>query len=84
MSNIFTVFIDVEVDDENALYEQAMYHAIHNDGMSRVEAEGMLSTDADPDDLGKRDVNVRACLQMLLDPGTSPSGCSILHSTVGN
>lgn len=49
--------------------------------MTGVEAEGMLRDfpEDDPDDW---EVNVAACLQVLLDPGRSPAGASILQSHV--
>ena len=64
---VFRLFLDV--NDEDALFDAALEHAIHVDNCDREYALELLR-----DKHG--DVNVSACLGMLLDPGSLP-GCSI-------
>lgn len=83
MSNTFTISIDVEVFDERQLYEAAIHHAIHNDGLTRTQAsEMLLYGEEDDTSVTDREYNVGACLQMLADPGMSWPGTSILQSFV--
>ena len=68
----FEVSISIEVKDEAELYEYAMRRSIE-DGLSEEAAEEMLGSKEEPD--------ISACLRMVIDPGTSPSGTSILDSS---
>lgn len=67
----YNVAINVEVNDERELFIAAMERAT-NEGASYDDALGMLK----PDD----EIDVRACLIMLADPGMSWPGTTI-HET---
>jgi hypothetical protein len=73
-SPLHTVHIDVTIDDEEALYQAALNHAVNVDGLSRQEAIAMLKDDDQ--------IEVTACLITLFDPGKSPGGTSIRESYV--
>lgn len=80
--NTFTISIDVEVYDEQELYEAALQRAIE-DGMTRAQAsEMLLYGEEDDTSVTDREYNVGACLQMLADPGMSWPGTSIIESRV--
>jgi hypothetical protein len=70
----YRVVIDIEVEDPETLYMAAMHHATSWDGMDRVDAQDLLRPD--PEEV----CDVGACLIMLLDPGQSPAGTSIIES----
>lgn len=71
----YTVSIEVEVTDEAALYESARTYAMNDGGFDDVaDLESCLGTQAEP--------NVSGCLQMLFDPGQSPSGTEIQQCSV--
>lgn len=71
----YAVTIEVTVHDEQALYEAALEHA-RRDGMDEQTIEEFGLKDEDGN------IQPRWCLQMLLDPGVSPAGCTIEQSQV--
>lgn len=68
----YEISIDVEVQDRHELYEAAFKRACES-GTPEDEARAMLSYE-------DGDVNISACLIMMLDPGLL-AGCSILQSS---
>lgn len=70
MTTLLRVHIDVRVDDEQAVYEAALTKMCE-DGVSTDDATETLR----PDGL----VDVRACVQYLVDPG-SPEEMQILNA----
>jgi hypothetical protein len=68
----YQVTIDVTVNDAQRLFHNAMHRAVRNDHMTLDEAKELLNPDGQ--------VDIGACLQMLLDPG-SLAGCNIHHSS---
>lgn len=72
MAEFYDVKISVRVFDAPALFEAALKHAVEVDKLPEADARALL-TDGDGPDVGQ-------CLQMLFDPGASPSGCEIEES----
>lgn len=72
-ADTYTVSIDVEVLDANELFKTAMKHATEVDSMSEGDARELLAPEGD--------IDIRACLMMVFDPGVSPDGTSINGST---
>jgi hypothetical protein len=71
---IYATFkLELEVHFLDALYDAALEHAIHVDGMSFEHATESLRRDGV--------IDAAACLGMLLDPGSLP-GCDIDHHAV--
>lgn len=68
----YRVELLVDVHDKQALYKAAVKYAVEHENMSQEEAEEHLNDDG---------IDVGACLQMVLDPGSGPDGCSILESS---
>lgn len=68
---IYRVSLEVRVDNVAKLYAAAKM-CLEAANMTAEEIEDVLRTDGE--------VNVANCLRMLLDPGLSPGGCSILDS----
>lgn len=68
----YSVTIDVDVHDKRALYREARAKAKF-DGLGSNLAD-LLGTAKKPD--------IGACLIMILDPGSSPDGTSIVESRV--
>jgi hypothetical protein len=66
------ITLHVNVWDREALYTAAKARALA-DGYRVRDLRETIGTKRRPD--------VSACLVMLLDPGTSPAGCSIEDST---
>lgn len=66
-----TVSVDLKVDDERSFRETARDRAI-SDGLSLEEAALYLNED---------EMSLNDCAMMVIDPGESPSGCSILGSS---
>jgi hypothetical protein len=60
--------MDLDVHDEQELFEAARKHAREREGMGYEEAEELLRPSGE--------IDRSACLIMLIDPGTLP-GCSI-------
>jgi hypothetical protein len=73
LADTYGVTLSVEVLNANALFEAALKYHVQNDDVTETEARELLMSDGD--------INIQACLQMLLDPGVSPDGTSILGST---
>lgn len=69
-----TITVRVANEDRETLFRAAWAHAITKDGMTGQDATEMLRPE------GR--IDVKACLQMLLDPGVSPDGCDIEESNV--
>lgn len=69
---IYRVSLEVRVDNVAELYAAAKT-CLEAANMTAEEIEAVLRPD------GK--ANVANCLRMLLDPGASPGGCSILNSS---
>jgi len=69
---IYRVSLEVRVDNVAELYAAAKM-CLEAANMTAEEIEDVLRTDGE--------VNVANCLRMLLDPGLSPGGCSILGSS---
>jgi hypothetical protein len=65
--------MEITVDNEMVVYAMALEHAMKKDGMSKDAAEELLQPGGE--------IDVPACLQMLVDPGYLP-GCSIEGSEV--
>ncbi|MEY2161399.1 hypothetical protein [Rhodanobacter sp. FW106-PBR-LB-2-11] len=65
------VTIAITVDDE-AVFRRAAHDRALADQLGQEEAVSYLSADL---------TSVGQCAIMLLDPGVSPKGCSILDST---
>jgi len=65
------VTIAITVDDE-AAFRRAAHDRAVADELGQEEAETYLNADL---------TTVGECAIMLLDPGVSPNGCSILEST---
>jgi arginyl-tRNA--protein-N-Asp/Glu arginylyltransferase len=65
--------LECEVIDLYELYSAAMHAALNQDKLSRSDAETVLN------DTETGEINVGACIQMLLDPG-SLTGCEVLES----
>ncbi len=74
MSTSYTVSMDVTVHDEQALWDAAAVAYVEDAGSHVLlsEIEDLLGTREEPD--------IPACLQMLLDPGESPAGCTVEES----
>lgn len=72
MGTVYTFVLRIEVTDVMALYEAASERA--DEGGCGNSIEEIIGTAAEPD--------VFACVQMLLDPGESPQGTSIIESMV--
>lgn len=73
---MYTISIDIEVRDKQALFDAALSHYIReNDYSADASREGheLLMCDGE--------INVEACLVQLADPGMSWPGTSILNST---
>jgi hypothetical protein len=71
----FNVSMDVDVFNEEALFDAAYEHATDNGcGLSDHEAMELLRPSGELD--------VAAGVQMLLDPGVSPAGMQIENCTV--
>lgn len=68
---IYRVSLEVRVDNVAELYATAKM-CLEAANMTAEEIKEVLRTDGQ--------VNVANCLRMLLDPGLSPSGCSIVNS----
>lgn len=64
----YTVSLYLTVQDPDALFEAAMHYALNEDGLTAVQAIDQLRPEGD--------IDVQACLEMLLDPGTL-EGCKI-------
>lgn len=64
----YTFTLDLRVCDPISLYEAAFKHATQVDGLSSTEAKSYLTD--------YTEVDVEACLAMLLDPGYL-DGCDI-------
>lgn len=74
MSTTFQVSLFVNVTDATALHTHAMQIATAQDTQLTVDdAVSQLGTAEEPD--------ITACLKMVLDPGQSPPGTSILDAT---
>lgn len=69
---IYRVSLEVRVDNVAELYAAAKT-CLEAANMTAEEIEDVLRTDGVAD--------VANCLRMLLDPGASPGGCSILDSS---
>lgn len=69
-----SIHIAVKVTDENDLYTAALDHMVHKDGLKHAEAVDLLMPEGELD--------VRACLIALFDPGVSPPGTQINDSSV--
>jgi len=69
----FNVMLDVTVFDQIALYGAALTHALAT-GSTESESIDLLKPEGE--------IDVSACLIMLLDPGVSPSGIQIESCTV--
>ena len=69
----YNVTVGVRVDDKKQLFAAALVQCTKVDGMGLKDAKGMLRTG--------RNIDVKACLQAILDPGRIP-GCDILQSEV--
>jgi hypothetical protein len=69
----YQVTMDIKVFDEDALFEQAKSHAIAT-GTEEADAIDLLKPAGE--------IDITACLIMLLDPGVSPSGIEIQETTV--
>lgn len=69
---IYRVSLEVRVDNVAELYAAAKM-CLEAANMTAEEIEDVLRTDGE--------VDVANCLRMLLDPGLSPGGCSILDSS---
>lgn len=71
MHGIYTFTMDVCVFGIDALFNAALRHAIDVDNLTASQACELLKPDGD--------IDVEACLVMLLDPGSLP-GCQIIES----
>lgn len=72
-SQSYRVILDVTVFSGEALCDAAVKYAMDDGaGMSEADALALLKPEGE--------VDVPACLQMLLDPGVSPAGTSIEQS----
>jgi hypothetical protein len=69
---IYRVSLEVRVDNVADLYAAATT-CLEAANMTAEEIEDVLRPDGE--------VHVANCLRMLLDPGLSPGGCSILDSS---
>lgn len=69
---IYRVSLEVRIDNVAELYAAA-HACLVAANMTAEEIEDVLRPDGE--------VNVANCLRMLLDPGASPGGCSILNSS---
>lgn len=69
---IYRVSLDVRVDKVAELYAAAK-KCLEAANMTAEEIEDVLRPGGQ--------LSVENCLRMLLNPGLSPSGCSILHSS---
>lgn len=67
----YTVLVEIEVNNPAALYDAAVAAARAEEYPDPVD---LLGTRERPD--------IGACLQYVLDPGTSPAGTEILNSHV--
>lgn len=63
-----TVSLYLTVQDPDALFEAAFHYALDEDEVTAVQAIDQLRPDGE--------IDVEACLTMLLDPGSIP-GCKI-------
>lgn len=70
-----TFSMDLEVHDAAALYKAAVEHARDKDNLDEDLILEILGSEEAPD--------VEACVQMLLDPGSSPPGLQIQGSFCG-
>ncbi|ACD21598.1 hypothetical protein [Paraburkholderia phytofirmans] len=68
----YQVGIDVSVYDPETLFVAALDHAMRIDGLSKTAALEELKPGGE--------IDPRACLIMILDPGSVP-GCGINEST---
>lgn len=69
---IYRVSLEVRIDNVAELYAAA-HACLVAANMTAEEIEDVLRPDGE--------VSVANCLRMLLDPGASPGGCSILNSS---
>lgn len=69
----YTIAVTIRVDNKKRLYGAALKYVVEVDEMDPWDARQMLSTG--------RNINVGACLQFLIDPGSLP-GCVVLQSDV--
>lgn len=69
---IYRVSLEVRVDNVAELYAAAKM-CLEAANMTAEEIEDVLRTDGE--------VDVANCLRMLLDPGLSPGGCSVLDNS---
>lgn len=69
----YNITTAVRVYDKKQLFNTAMLHATKNDGMTFGGAEDMLKPFGN--------IDVKDCLQVLLDPGSLP-GCDVIQSDV--
>jgi hypothetical protein len=65
----YTVSIDIRVLDEETLFKTALKHATSVDFMPEDQAIEQLKPEGE--------IDVSACLTMILDPGLSPAGTEI-------
>jgi hypothetical protein len=77
MAKLYTFTMDVEVDDEETLFDNALFvatQAIDGPAFTQEAALDLLR----PNGL----IDVGACVQMVLDPGESPPGLSLVESSI--
>lgn len=73
----YTFNLELVVSDPAALYKVAFEQAL-KDGLDPSDAIETLN----PGPVGDKEIDVAACLQMVLDPGDSPDGTAIQNSSV--
>ena len=71
----YNVTVGVRVDDKKQLHAAALKHLIEIDGMDEGDAKDMLKHQ------GRRELDIGACLQVIIDPGSIP-GCDVIQSDV--
>lgn len=74
MRKQYTLTMDIEVHDVPSLFEAAVHHAVHKDGLSSRIACELLTLEGGATD-------VAACLTVLIDPGHLV-GCEINETSV--
>jgi hypothetical protein len=78
---VYTVSIDVSVEDPRRAYKEARSIFLAGYVVTRENVRDVLR-DAQSVLRYEGCINEAACAQWLLDPGVSPAGCSILESRV--
>lgn len=73
MRKQYTLTMDIEVHDVPSLFEAAVHHAVHKDGLKPAEADELLRPAGE--------IDPAACLTMLIDPGHLV-GCEINETSV--